>query len=211
MKTDAAVAKTLLDIGAVTVNPEKPWRGASGMLTPIYTDGRVLISHQPERKLVGAAFEKLCRSNFPDVDVIAGMATSGIPWAAWVAASLNKPMVYIRNRAKRHGKMTRVEGVLEPGSTVVIIDDVVNSGGSLLSGVAAIRAAGGDPVGGLGLLTYQHRTTVEAFRKAKVPLYTLTNLRSLLTLARTSGRITQESEQAVLDWATHPASWTGKE
>lgn len=210
MKTDAAVAKVLFDANAVTIKPDNPFRGVSGLLTPIYTDGRVLLSHQPERKRVGAAFEKLCRANFPDVDVIAGMATSGIAWAAWLAAALNRPMVYIRNRAKRHGKMTRIEGVIEPGSTVVIIDDVVNSGGSLLSGVAAVRAVGGNPVGALALSTYQLRTAVEAFRKAQVPLYTLTNLRSLLTAARTSGLVSPESEQVVLDWAANPAAWTGR-
>ncbi len=210
MKTDAAVAKILFDIGAVAVRPDDPFRGSSGLLTPIYTDGRVLVSHQPERKQVGAAFEKLCRASFPDVDVIAGMATSGIPWAAWLAAALNKPMIYIRGRAKRHGKMTRIEGVLKPGSTVVIIDDVVNSGCSLLSGIAAVRAVGGNPVGALALSTYQIRPAVEALRKARVPLHTLTNLRSLLTVARTNGLLTPESEQVVLDWATNPAAWTGR-
>lgn len=210
MKTDAAAAKLLFDAGAVMIRPDEPFRGVSGLSTPIYTDGRVLLSRQPERKQVGAAFEKLCRANFPDVDVIAGMATTGIAWASWLAAALNKPMIYIHNRAKRHGKMTRIEGVLEPGSTVVIIDDVVNTGGSLLSGVAAVRAVGGNPVGALALSTYQLRLAVEAFRKAQVPLYTLTNLRSLLTVARTSGLVSPESEQVVLDWAANPAAWTGR-
>ena len=209
MKTDTTVAKLLLDAGAVAIKPENPFRGSSGLLTPIYTDGRVLISNQPERKQIGAAFEKLCRANFPDVDVIAGMVTSGIPWAAWLAAALNKPMVYIRSRAKRHGKMTRIEGVLEPGSTVVIIDDVVNSGGSLLSGIAAVRNVGGEPVGALAISTYQLRMAVEGLRKARVPLYTLTNLRTLLTVARVGGLASPESEQAILDWAAHPAAWTG--
>lgn len=210
MKTDVAIAKILFDVGAIAVRPENPFRGVSGLVTPIYTDGRVLVSRQPERKQVATALEKLCRTNFPDADVIAGIATSGIPWAAWVAAGLNKPMVYIRNRAKRHGKRTRIEGVLEPGSKVVVIDDVVNTGGSLLSGISAIRSVGGDPVGALAISTYQLRMATEGFRKAQVPLYTLTNLRSLLTTARTTGVISPESEQVVLEWAGRPAAWTGQ-
>ncbi len=210
MKTDAAVAKLLLDAGAVMIRPDEPFRGVSGLSTPIYTDGRVLMSRQPERKQIGAAFEKLCRANFSNVDAIAGIATTGIPWAAWLAAAVNKPMVYILNRAKRHGKKIRIEGVLEPGSTVVVIDDIVTTGGSLLGGIAAVRAVGGNPVGALALSTYQLRTAVEAFRKAQVPLYTLTNLRSLLTVARTNGLVSPESEQVVLDWAANPAAWTGR-
>ena len=209
MKTDATVAKLLLDAGAVTIRPDDPFRGAGGLSTPIYTDGRVLISRQPERKQIGRAFEKLCRANFPDVDVIAGMVTTGIPWAAWLAAALNRPMIYVRDRAKRHGKRARIEGVLEPGSTVVVVDDVVNTGSSLLGGVNAVRAAGGEAVGALAISTYQLRMAVEGLRKARVPLYTLTNLRTLLTVARVGGLASPESEQAILDWAAHPAAWTG--
>lgn len=209
MKTDAAVAKLLFDVGAIAVRPDDPFRAASGLATPMYTDCRVLLSYPSERKRVGAALEKLCRANFPDADVVAGMATSGMPWASWLAASLNKPMVYVRTRPHRQGKMARIEGVLEPGSSVVIVDDVINTGGGLVGGATAIRTAGGDPVGALAVSTYQLKTAVEAFRKARIPLFALTNLRSLLTVGRTNGHISPESERTILDWASHPASWTG--
>lgn len=209
MKTDAAIAKVMVDAGAFTIHTSQPLRGPTGWLMPVYTDARVLISYVNERKQIIKALARLCRDTFPKADAIAGMATSGMPWSTWLAGELNLPFAYVRERPKRHGKQTRVEGVLTPGSNVVVFDDVINTGAAFLSGVTAVRSAGGNPIGALAISTYQLEVAVRSFQHAKLPLHTLTNLRSLLTAARVSGLAGPESEAAILEWAARPGAWTG--
>lgn len=210
MTTDAAIAEILLERGATTLRPDEPFRYTSGILSPIYNDLRVLLSYPDERKKIAKLLEKQARENFKKIDSIAGTATAGIPWAAWLAASMNVPMVYVRHRAKRHGQKNQIEGVLEPGSKTLVVEDLVSTGQSALGSVHAIRRAGSEPLGVVGIFTYQMEEAVTAFKKARMPLYTLTNFRTLVNVAERKGQISSESRDKVLEWAADPAGWGKK-
>lgn len=210
MRTDAAIAEILLERGATTLRPDEPFRYTSGILSPIYNDLRVLLSYPDDRKKISKLLEKQARENFQKIDAVAGTATAGIPWAAWLGASLNLPMVYIRNRAKRHGQKNQIEGVLEPGSQTLVVEDLISTGQSSLGSVHAIRRAGSEPLGVVGIFTYQMAEAVKAFQKADVPLYTLTNFRTLVSVAERKGQLSGESRDNVLEWAENPAEWGKK-
>lgn len=207
MTTDATIAKILLEVSAVTLRPDEPFRYSSGILSPIYTDNRVLLSYQPERKKVGRALEDLVRAAYPSIEAVAGTATAGIPWAAWLASGMNIPMVYVRDRAKRHGQQNQIEGVLKPGSKTLIVEDLVSTGKSCLNAAMAVRRAGAEPLGVVAIFTYQMKEAVKAFQEADVPLHALTNFRTLTDVAARTGQLTPESQAKVLDWATDPAGW----
>ncbi len=207
---ERSIAKLLLEVNAVTLKPDDPFRYTSGILSPIYTDNRVIISHPAARKTVSKALEALARGTYPKIDVVAGTSTAGIPWAAWIAASLNVPMVYVRAKAKRHGQKSQIEGVLTPGSKTLVVEDLITTGGSALGTVQAIRKAGGEPLGVVAIFTYQMRKAVDAFREAGVSLSTLTNFPTLTETAEQLGQLTSESKERVLEWAADPAGWAKK-
>lgn len=207
MSNDVAIAKMLLKVGAVTLRPADPFRYTSGILSPIYTDNRVLISHPTERKKIAQALEALVRANYHSVDAVAGTATAGIAWSAWLAAQFNIPMVYVRDRAKRHGQKNQIEGVLQPGSKTIVIDDLISTGGSALGSVQAVRRAGATPLAAFAIFTYEMEASHEAFKKAGVPLYSLTNFLVLTDVAERQGLLTAESHEQVLKWAADPVGW----
>ncbi|MSU75871.1 orotate phosphoribosyltransferase [Patescibacteria group bacterium] len=210
MKNDAVIAEILLERGATTLQPDEPFRYTSGIVSPIYNDLRVLLSYPDDRKKISKLLEKQARENFKGIDAIAGTATAGIPWAAWLAAAMNVPMVYVRQRAKRHGQKNQIEGVLKPGSKTLIIEDLVSTGQSALGSVHAIRRAGSEPLGVVGIFTYQMEEAVKAFKKAQTPLYTLTNFRTLVSVAERKGQLSSDSRDKVLEWASDPAGWGKK-
>jgi orotate phosphoribosyltransferase len=210
MKNDAMIAEILLERGATTIQADEPFKYSSGMLAPIYNDLRVLISHPEDRKKISKQLEKLGRENFKKIDMIAATATGAIPWGSWIAASLNVPLVYVRPRAKRHGQKNLIEGVLKPGSKTLIIEDLITTGGSALNSVHAVRKAGGEALGVVGIFTYQMKTAVKAFKKDDVPLYTLTNFRTLVSVAARKGQLSVESQDKVLEWAADPEGWGKK-
>ncbi|HEY8108447.1 MAG TPA: orotate phosphoribosyltransferase [Patescibacteria group bacterium] len=207
---ERAIAKLLLETDAISLNPEDPYRGVSGVYTPIYTDARTLLSHQPERKRVGAAMEALVRRHFPRIEVIAGVATSGIPWASWIAAAMNLPLIYVRGQSKRYGKQSQVEGVLPPGSSTVIIDDVINTGKSTLDAIKAVRKAGGQVAGVAAISTYSLAPASEAFRRESIALFTLTNRKAILDQAVQTGMMSEEGIAVVNEWAADPFKWKAK-
>lgn len=211
MKTDVAVAKMLLELSIVNFRPDEPFRYTSGILSPIYLDLRILISHPPERKQICEMLEDLARANYKHIEAIAGTSTAGIPWAAWLAAgSFNVPMVYVRERAKRHGQKNQIEGALEPGHKTLVIEDLISTGGSALNSVQAVRRAGAQPLAVLAIFTYQMAASVKAFAEDGVPLHTLTNFRTLVDVAGRQGVLTGESGKRVLEWANDPAGWGKK-
>jgi len=143
MSISEDVAKILLEIKAVTLNAEKPYRYASGIFSPIYCDNRLLISDVAKREKIIDYFVQTIKDNKLQFDVVAGVATAGIPHASWIADKLKKPMVYVRSSAKEHGKHNQIEGRLEKGQKVLIVEDLISTGGSTLDAVSAVRDAGG--------------------------------------------------------------------
>ena len=206
LPTDAAsayeVARVLLDEGAVTINTAQPFVYASGATGPIYCDLRLLMAHPKLRErivelLVARILES---SNDADVDVVAGVATAGIPWAAWVAGRLNKPLAYVRDAPKDHGRGQQVEGGVAPGQVSIVIEDLTNLGGSALAAVAALREVGATADHCFSILAYEFPQTAEAFRAAGAELSSLCGLSVLLEVATANGRIDAEGERAVREW-----------
>lgn len=210
MTTDTFIAKLLLKLEAVNLRPDEPFRYTSGILSPIYTDNRVLISYPEERSQIVKALQEIIQVNYPAVELVAGTSTAGIPWAAWLASALDIPMVYVRDKAKSHGRQNQVEGVLKPGQQTIIVDDLISTGGSALGSVEAIRTAGAEPLAVVALFTYNMAKAVAAFEQAKVPLHALTNFRTLVDTAVQDGLLSEDSQAKVLEWAADPAGWGKK-
>jgi orotate phosphoribosyltransferase len=206
------VAEILLDIGAVTLSPQKPYKYASGILSPIYTDCRLLMSHVKEREEVIDAFEKVLRERIglQNVDCLAAVASSGIPHAAWLADRVKKPMVYVRKEEKDHGKQNLIEGKLEKGARVVVIEDLVSQGGSSLNAVKASKAAGAKPTHCVVIFTYQMPKAEEGFRQEGVQLIPLTDITTLVKKATEKKIISKEQEGIVLEWTQDTAGWGKK-
>ncbi|HET7578841.1 MAG TPA: orotate phosphoribosyltransferase [Bacillales bacterium] len=196
------IAQHLLDIGAVAVQPNEPFTLSSGLKSPIYCDNRLTISYPDVRRAIAAEFEKIVREKYPEVEVIAGAATGGIPHAAWVSENMNLPMVYVRGSAKGHGKQKQTEGVLREGQKVVVVEDLFSTGGSALKAVNGLRNEGAEVLGIVGIFTYGLKKADEAFREADVSWETITNLSTLLEVAE----LTEEERNKIKKWAADPAS-----
>jgi len=207
MNRSELVAKSLLEIGAVTLNTQEPYRYTSGILSPIYCDNRLLISYPEKRKVVIQAFLDVIDEEHIDYDVIAGTATAGIPHAAWVADRLNAPMVYIRSKAKEHGKKSRIEGLLEEGAHTVIIEDLISTGGSSVSAGEAVREEGGVVSHCVAIFTYQMKKAEEKFAESKIQLHTLTNFTTLVDVASKNGYIEPADVEKILAWNKDPEGW----
>lgn len=207
---ERGIAKIMLEAEVATFRPDEPFRYTSGILSPIYLDNRVLISYPKHRKAISIALEELGRKTFPQIDVLAGTATAGIPWAAWVAEKMNLPMVYVRDKAKRHGQKNQIEGVLPSGSRTLVVEDLISTGQSALGSVQAIRRAGSEPLGVVAIYSYEMEASAKGFRKEGVPLATLTNFRVLTDEAERQGQLTEASKGRVLEWAKDPAGWGKK-
>lgn len=194
------IAAILLEAGAVSINVAQPFTYASGIVSPIYCDNRLLISFPRERRRVVEGLVATLDSALgaPAVDVVAGTATGAIPWAAWVAADLDKPMIYVRGAAKEHGRGQRIEGRLAAGARVVVVEDLVTTGGSALSTVEAIREAGAIAVGCLAIFTYGLGSTERRFAEQGVALHALTSLPALLEVAVERGYLTAAEREPAL-------------
>ncbi|WP_028549317.1 orotate phosphoribosyltransferase [Paenibacillus sp. UNC451MF] len=201
------IADALLRIKAVTLRPNQPFTWASGMKSPIYCDNRLTISYPEIRELIAEGFIALIRENFPDVEVIAGAATGGIPHAAWVAQKLNLPMVYVRDKAKGHGKENLIEGVIRPGQKTVVIEDLISTGGSSLKVALAVNEAGAHAQGVLGIFSYQFEKANEAFGSAGIPFETLTNYTTLVDVALKQGSIQQQDIELLKAWRLNPSEY----
>lgn len=201
------VAEALLNIEAVALRPEQPFTWTSGIITPIYCDNRLTMSFPEIRNLIAEGFAALVRELHPDAEVIAGTATAGIPHAAWVADKLNLPMIYIRDKAKGHGKQNQIEGILKPGAKTVVIEDLISTGGSSLKAALAVNEAGGQALGVLAIFTYQLERAEAAFREANMPLSTLSNYTALIDTAVKLGRIREQDVELLQSWRKDPQSF----
>lgn len=202
------VAKNLLDIHAVTLKPDEPFVWASGLHSPIYTDNRLTISYPYVRRNIAVGMTELIKHHLPDVDVIAGVATAGIPHAAYVAERLQKPLIYVRSKAKDHGQGKQIEGVLKRGQKVVVIDDLLSTGGSALKAVEAVQAAGGEVIGVVAIFSYQLPALDENFKTVNLPYYTVTNYTTLIDTAKKNHLISDDQLTSLQNWRKDPEKWS---
>lgn len=202
------IAKDLLEIKAVYLSPKEPFTWASGLKSPIYCDNRVTLSFPKVRREIGVNLAKIIKENFPEAEVIAGTATAGIPHAAIVAEILELPMIYVRSKPKDHGKGNQIEGQLLKKQKVVLIDDLISTGGSVLEACAAVEKAEGEVLGVAGIFSYELPKGKENFAKENIPLVTLTNYSELLTVAMETDYITEDQLVLLSEWRKDPKGWS---
>ncbi len=199
------IAESLLEIKAVTIVDENNlFTWVSGIKSPVYCDNRMTISYPVVRDLIAEGFAKIIRESYPDVDIIAGTATAGIPHAAWVAQKLGLPMVYVRSSAKEHGKGKQTEGVMPQGSKVVLIEDLLSTGGSSMKACEALIAEGGDVVATLAIFSYNFPQVDALFTEKGIPYATLTDYETLLPIAVEKGYVEASSLETLLKWSKDP-------
>lgn len=206
MKYSRAIAEKLLEINAIKLRPNEPFQWASGWLSPIYCDNRILLSYPKIRSLVVNAMQEQA-VNFEPFDYIAGVATAGIPHGALLADRLEKPFVYVRAKAKSHGRQNQIEGFIPKGASALVIEDLISTGMSSLQAVRALQEAGVRIAGTLAIFTYGFPTANQAFNEASILLQTLTDYTTLLEVAREKGYIKEESMEVLNRWRTAPDTW----
>lgn len=204
------VAKILLELNAVTLSPKKPYRYASGLLSPVYTDCRVLMAYPDKRREIRDYYIEAIKNSGVEFDVVAGTATAGIPHAAWIADKLDLPMVYVRGKAKDHGKENMMEGIIKKGQKAIVIEDLISTGDSAINSVNAIRAAGGDICCVFSIITYGLSKADENFKESDLKLYSLTTFGDVVEKARELNYINKEDIKVILDWTSDSASWGKK-
>ncbi|HLP52614.1 MAG TPA: orotate phosphoribosyltransferase [Chitinophagales bacterium] len=202
------VAEYLLEIKAVVLKPEEPFTWASGLKSPIYCDNRKTLSYSKVRTYIKTAFAEIISEEFGNCDVIAGVATAGIPHGALVADVLNKPFVYVRDKAKGHGMENLIEGKLDAGQKVVVIEDLISTGGSSLKAVNALREARAEVLGLGAIFTYGFPKAETAFAEANCKYFTLSEYPTLLDVAIKQDYIKPEEKETLLSWYQDPAAWS---
>ncbi len=206
-KLSVTIAKQLLDIKAIKLQPCNPFTWASGWNSPIYCDNRKALSYASVRSYIKTEFAHLANELYPEAEVVAGVATGAIAQGALVADLLGKPFVYVRSAPKNHGLENLIEGDIKPGQKVLVIEDLISTGGSSLKAVEALRGAGCEVVGMLAIFTYGFPVAQEAFEKAGVQLTTLSNYQDMIGAAVETGYVTQSDVEALQQWRTDPANW----
>lgn len=210
MKTvERLLAEKLLKISAIKLQPENPFVWASGWNSPIYTDNRRTLSYPEVRTFIKVELCRVIMENFGEVDAIAGVATGAIAQGALVAETLGLPYVYVRSAPKDHGLENLIEGNLKPGQKVVVIEDLISTGGSSLKAVEAIRNAGCEVIGMAAIFTYGFPVAARKFKSAQVELITLSNYNAMLGTALETNYIKPEDLETLQEWRKDPASWQG--
>ncbi|MGG5253010.1 orotate phosphoribosyltransferase [Neobacillus sp. SM06] len=204
------IAEKLLEINAVALRPNEPFTWTSGLRSPIYCDNRLTLSYPAVRRLIAAGLKDLIVEHFPQVEVVAGTATAGIPHAAWVSDLLDLPMVYVRSKAKGHGKGNQIEGKIDSGQKVVVVEDLISTGGSVITAVEALREAGCEVLGAVSIFTYGLAKGNELLNQAGIRTASLTDFPALVEKAIAMGYITEEDRSSLQDWSTDPGSWSKK-
>lgn len=207
MSIEKEVAQDLLDIKAVFLSPNEPFTWASGIKSPIYCDNRITLGYPKVRKMIAESLVKKISEKYPEVEVIAGTATAGIPHAAWVADRMELPMVYIRGKKKDHGKANQIEGVLKKGQKMVIIEDLISTGGSVLEAYQAAVSEGADVLGVAAIFTYELQKGKDNFDQEKISLTTLTNYSALLEIAVKEKYIQASELDSLKAWRKGPEHW----
>lgn len=203
------IAKALLEIGAVFLRPDEPFTWASGIKSPIYCDNRLILSAPRQRKIVEEAIAKTVKELYPEAEALMGTSTAGIAHAAIAAWILDMPMGYVRGSAKDHGRNNRIEGKLEPGTKVVVIEDLISTGGSCIDVVEALREAGADVLGVVSIFTYGMQKGLDRLAAANVRNNSLSNFDTLVEVAADEGRIKESDIERLKKFRNNPSdeSW----
>ena len=201
---EKSIAKDLLAIGAVFLRPEEPFTWASGIKSPIYCDNRLTLTAVEVRKRVEAGLAEIIRTKFPDAEVLMGTSTAGIAHAAITAMLLDLPMGYVRSGNKDHGRQNRIEGRLEKGQKVVVVEDLISTAGSCLEVVEALREAGAEVLGVASIFTYGMKKGIDRMREAGVVNHSLSNLDALVEVAADEGYIRPEDKARLLQFRENP-------
>ena len=206
-KVAREVAEYLLEIKAVVLNPSQPFTWTSGIKSPIYCDNRKTLSFPKVRTFIKSSFADIISEEFEHVEVIAGVATAGIPHGALVADILNVPFVYVRDKPKGHGLENQIEGKLEKGQKVFVIEDLISTGGSSIKAVDALREAGAEVLGLGAIFTYGFEKSIKAFEQANCKFFTLSNYEILLDKAIEESYIIAEEKNELIKWYKDPEAW----
>ena len=211
MERSERIARDLLSIRAVFLRPEEPFTWASGIKSPIYCDNRLTLTAPAVRTDVETGLIELIRENYPEVQVLMGTSTAGIAHAAMVGHMMGLPMGYVRSGAKDHGRQNQIEGRLEPGQKVVVVEDLISTGGSVIDVVNVLREAGAEVLGIVSIFTYGMRKSVERLAAAKVKNVSLTNFDSIVKAAAEEGYIRSADVNRLLAFRDNPSdeSWIG--
>ncbi len=201
------IAQELLAIGAIKLQPENPFTWASGWQSPIYCDNRLSLSFPALRSKIKEGLASMIRQQFPDTEVIAGVATAGIPQGALVAEALDLPMIYVRSKSKGHGLTNQIEGQLNKGQKVIVVEDLVSTGGSSLKAVEALRSAGAEIAGMISIFTYDFNIAREAMEANNVDLCYLSDYPTLIEYAVENDHLKPELVETLNAWREDPGSW----
>ncbi|MDP0488311.1 MAG: orotate phosphoribosyltransferase [Fusobacterium sp. JB021] len=205
MNRAKGVANSLLSVGAVKLNVKEPFTFVSGIKSPIYCDNRKMIGYPEERKIVIDGFIDILKDK--DFDIVAGTATAGIPWAGFIAERLNVPMAYIRSAKKDHGAGQQIEGASFEGKRVIVIEDLISTGGSSIKAVQAAREAGAKEVEVVAIFSYEFPKAIENFKNANVKLENISNFTTLIELATEKEYLNLEEKEIALKWNKSPNTW----
>jgi len=201
------IAEQLLQIKAIKLEPANHFTWASGWFSPIYCDNRKTLSFPEVRTFIKDSFVKVIKENYSDFDVVAGVATGAIAQGALVAEALEKPFVYVRPKAKEHGMGNQIEGYLEEGKKVLVIEDLISTGGSSLKAVDALRQTNCEVVGMVAIFTYGFQKADDSFKEANVDLITLSNYNALIEQALSTGYVSDSDVELLKEWRTNPSEW----
>lgn len=204
--TPEEVADILLSIGAISINLKKPFRYTSGLLSPVYSDLRLLMSYPKQRRQIIDAWIRLIKQQ-GTFELIAATATAGIPHGAWLSDKMNLPMVYVRSEAKKHGKQNQIEGLVKKGQSTVVVEDLISTGGSSIETLKAIKTSGGKVKDIAAIFSYTLPQAARNLTAAKANLVTLTTFPTVVEQAAKKGGIKSAEQELVLDWLQDSAGW----
>jgi orotate phosphoribosyltransferase len=210
MTNEKTVAEKLLQINAIKLKPEEPFTWASGWKSPIYCDNRKALSFPVVRDFLKSELCSVVFEKFPDAEVLAGVATAGIPWGAMIADQLKLPYIYVRPKPKEHGLANQIEGDYEKGQKVVVIEDLISTGKSSLQVVEVLKKEGFEVEGMVSIFNYNFAIADEAFKNAGVSYHSITNYNALIGLAIEKGIVSAAQENTLLNWRQDPANWNVK-
>lgn len=205
--TAGLVARKLLEIKAIKLQPQQPFTWASGWKSPIYCDNRLALSYPEVRTLIKGQLVEVAKEKFHGVEAIAGVATAGIPQGALLADALDLPFLYVRSKAKGHGMENMIEGKVTPGQKVLVVEDLVSTGGSSLKAVQDLRNAGFEVVGMVAIFTYGFELARENFEKAGVKLVCLSDYEAMLPQAISEQYVSDDDLNSLVTWRKDPSSW----
>lgn len=205
--TDKLFAKELMDIKAVLLRPDQPFVWASGWHSPIYCDNRRILSYPKMRSQVAKSIADIIATKYHQAEIIAGVATGAIAHGVMVADRLEKPFIYVRPKPKDHGTGSQIEGILEPGKKVVVVEDLISTGMSSLAAVDALRKAGAEILGMVAIFTYGFAISSDQFAAAGVELTTLSDYKALVEMAKETGYISESDYNVLNEWRLSPSTW----